>query len=378
MLKSFIVYGGLMLFMSLNAYSYARIYNNRRIKLFHPLIAISILFYVLFLGMRFNVGVDYYAYWSEYIMSKNYISYDNLVYEPLFAYFTWILSSNNIHYTVYFSLIAFMQLIFLYKSFAYNPKLLSFVLFFFFYSFYFIGWQNVLRQNIIVSIFLYIVVNERSITFLRYVILVLFCSLIHKSSFFLLPIYPLIRTNVFEIRSVFLNVFIVLLCIIVGLKIDIFSWITSSDLFLNLALFTDYNAYLSKDSLDLGMWRSVGVGFALKILAELIIIVYSGKMKSFYNNDRTFSVCYKLYFWGLCYFYLVPLSMMLQRPNLYLNIFSIVIYAYFTNYTLKQNLYKNLMLALSLVTFLGILGVLFVYQVFYPEGYLAEYHFFFE
>lgn len=101
-------------------------------------------------------------------------------------------------------------------------------------------------------------------------------------------------------------------------------------------------------------------------------------MKSFYNNDRTFSVCYKLYFWGLCYFYLVPLSMMLQRPNLYLNIFSIVIYAYFTNYTLKQNLYKNLMLALSLVTFLGILGVLFVYQVFYPEGYLAEYHFFFE
>ena len=76
MLKSFIVYGGLMLFMSLNAYSYARIYNNRRIKLFHPLIAISILFYVLFLGMRFNVGVDYYAYWSEYIMSKNYISYD--------------------------------------------------------------------------------------------------------------------------------------------------------------------------------------------------------------------------------------------------------------------------------------------------------------
>lgn len=105
--------------------------------------------------------------------------------------------------------------------------------------------------------------------------------------------------------------------------------------FLKFSFVYDYNAYLSKDSLDLGMWRSVGVGFALKILAELIIIVYSGKMKSFYNNDRTFSVCYKLYFWGLCYFYLVPLSMMLQRPNLYLNIFSIVIYAYFTELYFK-------------------------------------------
>ena len=378
MFQSLIVYAGVAFFMSFSLYLYSKLTNTNKVCLLHPLVFFSLLIYVLIFAFRYNVGVDYPGYYSDYILAKKYIDYESLSYEPLFSWFTWILANNGQHFTVYFGIIAFVQIFFLYKSFERKAYLLPYLIISFFLSFTFITWHNVIRQNIVIAVFVYIVLRRRKISFLLYLSIVFLCFFIHKSSVVLLLFYPLLKKNYLEIKNTTLCLFIFFSCVLIGLKYDLFSSIMGNSTFANFMVNMDYGTYvLNEEYAVQGMGKSMGIGFFLRLLNEVIILCTSGNLKRFYRNDDDFRVCYNLYFLGICFLYLIPLSMVLQRPNLYLRIFSLPIYAYYIYYIFHL---KNKM---SLIAILGYLFItifllLFFYQIYEPTGHLAEYHFYWE
>ncbi|MCI1647904.1 MAG: EpsG family protein [Bacteroides sp.] len=365
--------------MSLNLYAYSKISHTTQVQFLHPLVAFSILSYVLIFAFRYNVGVDYPAYYSDYITAKKYTNFNSLHYEPFFSWFTWFLSKNNVHFTVYFGLIAFVQIFFLCKAFEKKKYLLPYVIISFFLSFAFISWQNVLRQNIVVAIFLYIVLRRRNLNFVAYIFIVFFCFFIHRSSVVLLFIYPFIKKNLIEIKKTFIGISLLCCCVFVGIKFDLFSQVMGNPAFGSLMVGLDYGSYVLNEEYGAqGMGKSMGIGFLLRLVNEIIIVGMSSRMRCFYNDDKDFRICYNLYFLGLCLLYIFPLSMVLQRPNLYLRSFSIPIYAYYIYYLFHVKANASFGIRGLGVIFIFIFILLFLYQIYNPIGNLVEYHFFWE
>ena len=340
MIQSFIVYFIAIFILEACAIKYKDL-GLSRIYFKHPLIIWMLLFYTLLCACRYNVGVDYLTYLDEYERYKIYSSYKGVNnFEPGWAWFSWILSNKDIPYTVYFGIIAFAQFCFLLIAFKKRPYLLPSVIFAFFIGHFFLDFQNVIRQNLVMSIFLILVMNKEDIGFIKSLIVLGLCFFIHKSvivAILLLPLTYVSKVYKYEFKVAPL---LSLLCIFIGLKYNIFSGIINNNIFVNTVSNSDYSYYLNDEFISLGLDKTIGVGFLLKCIIDLLLISSGNKMSRYYSHDDKFIICYRFFYVGKCLKYLIPTSMVLGRPLLYLTFFSLPILAYFFHYF--TNKYKGL------------------------------------
>ena len=94
---------------SQNASKYATTYGSTinqpsfsRFETIFPLVIFAIVF-----GMRYDVGVDHLSYLENYIWQI-----DNPKFELIFSWITKICRSLNFHYSIYFAILAFIQVFF--------------------------------------------------------------------------------------------------------------------------------------------------------------------------------------------------------------------------------------------------------------------------
>lgn len=379
MIQSFISYLILISSMYFLSKRYTKIYHNKPIEFRNPYILSILVIYTIFTAIRFNVGFDYESYYYDYIYCKRYTTYESLETEPLWSYFTWYFRNSNIHYTLYFGLISLLQICFVIKAFKNEAYLLPALILSFFLNTSFINFQNVLRQNIVMALFLYIVMRKRNMNFIFLSAIVAFCMLIHKSSFIILLLYPLYKINLRITKHNKILFWGFILCVIVGYLVDIFSRLASSEFVLMQIATSDYSVYASDEFLKMGTGKSSGMGFLLKVVLDGIVIWNCSQVHDYFNKDKGYDIYFQIYYIGTCLHYLIPSSMVFGRPILYLTIFSLPVVTYYIYY-IKQTITmratpKNVINTM----WISLLILLFFANYFLnAEGFKSEYHYFWE
>lgn len=322
-------------------------------------IVFMLLFFALMFGMRYDVGTDHLGYLFSYIEGS---VGENLKMEPLFRWISKICYDLNIHPIIYFAIWAFIQITFFLLAFKNERYLFPLLITFLFFNSSYIFWMNGIRQALALCIWLYSITFIVEKKFWHYIIWGIIAFLFHRSALILFVFYPLLRNgkdyfksiplqlilfaSVFIIRNVF-EVFILQLEPI----IEQFQTILGGEEDL-------YRSYTMDNMLD-ELNREVGgtgLAYMFRILVWIIIILYSRKLKSYYNSKK-FNIIYFFFFFGLLTQYIFPEGIIiLARPFRYFYIFQTIMLAYFVYYLFRKNSFRfNSLLAYALIiAFIGI------------------------
>lgn len=361
MLQSILVYSILMSVMIYCGHLAAkRVALNpyQNLSFFHFEILLPIFCFAIIFGMRYGVGQDHLYYLNGYndAVVGNYISRG----EYLFDYITFFFAKTGFHYVFYFTFWAFIQISFLYYSFKKERYLLPFIAFVLFASGDYLGWMNVIRQNVVVCIFIYSInfIQEKKI--IPYLICILFCFFIHKSALLLIFLYPILINN----RDYFKNITLQIVLLVIAFSLKGFNnWqmlLDKMDIFI---LFFGYKASYGIGDIEQQLVEvNSGIGVFLLFLIDIFIVLYSKKLKGTFSSTN-FLIFYNLYFVGSLLSLILSGSIVLQRPILYFSSMRLIVASYFIYYLWKK-FKKNIngLVFLLITTFYLLLFFALIYR----------------
>lgn len=320
-IQSLIVYISLLIGMSI-ATLWA-IQKKKRIYLLIP-----IFFFSLISGLRYGVGIDYYAYLRSFSASDLELWNS---YEPGFIYIIKICRLLGLGPESFFFILAFLQIFFLYFSFRKNTSVTIFLpSALILTGIAMSGYMNNIRQTIAFCIFVFSVHYIAKRNFFRYLLCVATAFLFHKSAVILLPLYWIWRWKDSYFTNSRWQIILASLAFITASFIDLPTILGHFDSLLEIMGYSHYmkGTRIAGES-------SIGLGYVLVFITYLIIIIYNKKMKLFYN-DRTFNIMYDLFFIGCISEFLFRGSMMFNRITYYFSGFKTIFIAYVLYF-----LYKN-------------------------------------
>lgn len=375
MIQTIILYGSLFLLLEFSATVYSKKDKSDKRELTHPAIYISIAAYAIVFGLRYEVGMDYLSYLRDYLLAPNqwYLEYSR--FEIGWATMTSIIGKMNLHYTVYFGFIALLQGIFLYKAFTSYPKIMPYFVLVFILGGFFITFQNGLRQCLVISVEIFLLMRFDKIKWHYYILGSLLLTLIHQSAFILLLIYPLMifkKGFVFSGRNLAI---IYITCVCIGYLMDMFSSLISSEYFSRILTGGKYEEYLESARLN-DRVDDAGLGFLLMTIFNVCVFYTYYRVNP--RHDSHLNCIFRLFFIGTCLSVLFPTSILIQRPLMYLKLIGIASYSiYFKNLiSLSSKKIGYNILSKALLASWALL--LIQNAVIKPEGNKAAYHFFWD
>ncbi|WP_372377732.1 EpsG family protein [Vibrio natriegens] len=338
MIESFIIY---LLFASililLGYVAKLREYECTRHGRQAPFISweiLSIFFIFSFIsGVRWNVGVDYKNYLA------NYLSYQEtglLIYEHEigFTFLTKLIADIGFHYSVYFAILAFLQISVIYVTFKNERYLYVYLGAVIIGGFHYLSWMNGIRQMIAATIFVYSIryIVERRL--ILYVFFIVIAFLFHKSILLLLPLYLIPKITCFNNR--FFTLILVVLSIVIG-SFDFLN--TISQYMIGLLNFINYDFYAENISVlaDEVHQRNIGPRALVIIFTYLVTLFYHNRLVSYFEGTN-----YNYYF-GISTVGLLLSNLLVNahhiflRPVTYLTIFSLITTSYLLVYIKEQS-----------------------------------------
>ena len=117
----------------------------------------AIIAYSIVFGIRYGVGVDFFSYLHNYNAYTTTTGHWGVSkqFEIGFGLITEIIADLKAHYTIYFGVIAFLQLYFTLLAFKKEYKLYPYLVFSFMVSCYWLTYSNGLRQIMAMSIWIW-------------------------------------------------------------------------------------------------------------------------------------------------------------------------------------------------------------------------------
>ena len=303
-----------------------------RFEVIFPLILFAIIF-----GMRYDVGVDHLGYLHGYLQKihggKN---------EPLFFLFAEIGWKLNWHYVLYFGVIAFTQALFFFYAFNNERYIYPFLVFFLFTNGEWLNWMNVIRQALAMCIWIFSLKFIEDKKLWKYLIWCVVATLIHKSAIVLIVFYPILRNGIDYFKSIPLQ--LILLCSAFVLKSAFEVFLPNIESLINTYI-NILGADMYERSYNIeGLMNSykeadgTGLVYLFRIILNVTIILYSKRLKLFYNSKR-FNIIYFFFFIGLLTMYVFPVGFIsLTRPFRYFYIFPSIMYAFFLYYLFKTKI----------------------------------------
>jgi hypothetical protein len=342
-----------------------------RFEVVFPLLLFAIIF-----GMRYDVGVDHLAYMRRYL---DHIYVGRM--EPLFFFFSDLGWFFNLHYTVYFGILAFIQVFFFFYAFKDERFLFPFLAFFLFTSGAFFFWMNVIRQAMAMCIWIYSLKYIEEKKLLLYAAWGIAAVFLHKSAITLFIFYPILRNGKDYFKSISLQL------ILFGSAFVIRSFFYQISIHLE-PIVNFYISFLGADlyekSYNLNQLSSsfkenqgTGLAYLFIIMVNILIILYSKKIKAFYKGKR-FLIIYFFFFLGLITSYVFPSGLIsFTRPFRYFYVFQPIMFSSFTYYLYKnRNDGKNYLLFLGVIT--AFLGIFFLSQYSADKFSHSLYQFYFQ
>ncbi len=351
MLQSFLVYGitsVLLIIFGSTAARRERIYSTHGFKT--PFwtweIIFSLLIFAIVSGIRWNVGVDHLAYLNNY---QQYQTFGNFLLnkEPGFEFLTKTMASCNLHFSIYFGILAFIQIFFIYYAIRNERYLMPFIGAIIILGPEYLSWMNGIRQLIAACIFVFSIQFIKKRKLLHYIITILIAASFHKSAIFLVIFYFIPEKDYF--KNKYLNLGLLALTLIIGSSP---SWINSIDFLDNILKQIGYDWYAENLSLLLEDHRSSAIGpRRLSILLiNAFIIWFSPQLKHRYKTT-SFNTYFNFSFIGiLLYNLLANTSHVFLRPLSYFTIFLALTSSYLLHFIWESN--KNKLSIKFIIIFL--------------------------
>jgi len=337
-------------------------------------IAPLLLFAIVF-GMRYDVGVDHLGYLEGYLRGI-YVGKK----EPLFFLFSdigWLL---NLHYAVYFALLAFVQVFFFFYAFKDHRYIYPLLVFFIFTTGSVSFWMNVIRQAMAMCVWIFSLRYIEQNKLKQYVLWGVVAVLLHKSAIILFIFYPILRNGKNYFKSIplqltlFVSAFIfkeIFFDIIMRLEPII-------NFYLSLLGERSYQSYGMEGLMEsFSDKQGTGLAYLFKIGVNLCVILYSTKLKEYYNS-KWFNIMYFFFFIGLITSYMFPIgAIAFTRPFSYFYIFQPILYAYFGYYLYKKRT-DGRKVILFLILILAFSGIFILSQYTATENSHSLYQFYFQ
>lgn len=339
-------------------------------QIFIPLILFSIVF-----GMRYDVGVDHLSYLEIYLFQDLKEKY-----ELLFTSITRFSLFLNLHYVIYFSILAFIQVYFFYLAFKKEIYLFPLLTLFLFTNGEFISWMNIIRHSIAMCIWIYSLnfIVDRKLW--KYILFGVIAFLFHRSAIILFIFYPILVNGRDYFKSIPLQLILLASAFVIKeLFFDIIVNLSSViDFYISLLGADMYERSYNIDNLLESFKESSGTGLAyiFRIVINVVIILYSLKLKKYYNS-RWFNIIYFFFFIGLLTSYMFPIgAISFTRPFRYFYIFQSIMLAYFVYYLYRNKSLNNRIL--MIITIVSFLGIFYLSQITSDENSHLWYQFFFQ
>jgi len=245
--------------------------------------------------------------------------------------------------------------------------------------------MNIIRQALAICVWIYSIKYIEENKLLKYVFWCLVALLLHNSAAILFVFYPILRSGKDYFKSIPVQILLVVSALVVKEMfssliyrlepfIDSYIKIIGGDVYGGYNIVTLENSFIESDG--------TGIGYIFKIIFNIIVILYSKKMKLYYNNKR-FNILYFFYFIGLVTFYIFPIGLIsITRPFRYFYIFQSVIFAFFLNYLYRNKtngtLYGQLNALVFYVAIITFLAMFYISLFTANDSSHIWYHFFYE
>lgn len=380
LLISVLVYGltGLSLFVLAENMSRAdsksiRLYGKHTTMWSTPFV-LSIVFFAIVAGLRYNTGVDHLNYLNHYIQGGDDTD------EVLFYFITKTLSSWDVHFFFYYALWAAIQITFLYLAMRDRRALLPYIAMAIMLGPYFLSWMNGIRQTMVECFFVYVVssfTKDKTIKkFIISVILLVAASTIHRSAL-ILPALLCLTFIKMPLDKNWINIGIVLICVVVGMT-PYWTKMNSGNITELLALMGyDHYSMIYENMVEMADFKDTAMGplRLSSLCVDLIIIWYYPRMQNYYKSDNTLYAFFLFFLLGVfAYNLFANTNILFLRPIEYLTLFKLPMIGY-TLYYLKKTKSKMFYLIAFLVYTYALIEVL-------KSGLLGTketnlYHFFF-
>ena len=371
-IQSIFVYGFIVLVMT-NAglYTYRHQYPNGFISENNPYnkkssfidlftkshFLIPILVYCFFVTVREQVGADCESYKQDFYNLLYGYSNRDTIEEGFTSLIQFTLYFTDKHYLM-FLIMGLAQIGALYYAMRKEGYLLIFFGITLFFTGTFFSLMNGMRQNITVCIFAAmtpLILNKK---YWPWVIpLTIITITMHRSALAILPIGILGYICKDIIPNKYIQLAILFVCLLLMDKVD---YILPIEL-LNLGEYSGYSEETIEHYAEYSI-REKRFGFRsyLLLLSYIIVILYSNKLKAFFNSNK-FNYIYCLFFARVCIFLLFYNNYVVNRLLFFCDIFIPIVQAYLLFY-LWYNKSQNNKLIFS--SYIFILTVHFLYQLY--------------
>jgi len=357
--QTFFVYFTLILVMLVFAKISAHSAKIRRIKITHYSFVIPILFFTSVVGLRYMVGVDYGTY-LDLIKNTTSDYYFHSI-EPVYQYLILFIEKNSLHFSYFFIISAFLQIVFFYKSFD-RPLL------------FLLPWavpmfimaeigplQNVVRHYTAIMIFFYALNHIKNQKLVYYAITIFIASLFHRSILVCLPLYFLGGREL--VKSAYLRFGLVLFFLIASAFLRNALLSISGQLIIMLG----YAHHLKTN-----VFEKTGLGIYLIWIVNFIIIGYYPKLKEAYRKNG-FMIYWNLFYIGLLVKPMLDYIIALSRMNWYFYKLRFLILAFLLHYLYQHRNDQVHFLFFFIV--LCCVVVIFIYSIMVGNDQMAPYYF---
>lgn len=303
----------------------------------------ALIIYSIIFGLRYGVGADYFGYLEYYISDYN----ENI--EPGFNFLVNFLNLLGAHYTFYFGIIAFIQLYLIFKAVKNYYDIYACLIFIFITNNYWLTFSNGLRQILAFAILAYSIKFLLNHKYWQYILCGIIAMSIHKSAIIPLVIYPILTLKIFYFKNIalqILGIIIALFLMNIGVISNILGHVDQIVISLGYGNYIDGQYDFTKET-------NLGVGFYITLILNIIIVLYSNKMKEMFNNTWI-PYAYNLFYIGILLKYIFISSQLFSRINYYFSYFGLFIGAFtlLYLYNKKKNV-SYIFIVLSLLTLIA-------------------------
>jgi hypothetical protein len=316
-------------------------------------LAFILLSFSILMGLRYDVGTDFFAYQKGYIYNI-----DVGKGEVIFNWIRELFNRLDFHFSTYFTFLAFLNISFFVFAFKKNAFILPLLLFFLITNGDWLFWMNGVRQALAMCIWIYALQFIDKNKFWSYLIWCIIAIGFHTSAIILIPFYFILRNGKDYFKSIKVQ-----LLLFAGAFLLQYLFGT----FLNQLepLIEFYQSKISGGVYNYKIDRfreeasatSEGsdIAYFFRIALSVVIMFLSKKLKIFYNS-KWFLIIYFLFFVGKLTENIFPVgSIVLTRPFRYFFIFEAIMFAYFVYFLLKSKSQNyNIVGVLLIVIFLAL------------------------
>lgn len=338
MFQSIFIYGFiiivLFLFFQVGITKEGNTFTVTKPKQYYLFTIFGIAVFTFFSAVRWDVGIDHLSYYDGYMHLLNGGTPQRDDLEIGYKWIQILLTKFNAHFTIYFGLIALLQIVFAIQYFNKEKFLIPYLCLLIMCGGDYFFWMNGMRQALVATCFLFVVsitIEKRKI--IIYLLSIIFLSFFHKSAILLLPLCILFYM---KLERVYINKWIQYFLFFLALILSNLSvWQYLVGITDNLFSFIGYDRF-TEGALDSLEVRDMNFGIRrfIFLIIDMIIIWYSDKLRNVYDSKK-FGFAFLMF----CAFYILyPLlisSLVFSRIVAYFTIFRAIMGAYLLFYLFR-------------------------------------------